>query len=1745
MIPRPSAVLRFVAPLATLATLFSGRAAAQTATVTPQVLVVVNPNRTVHVAITWCDAERTYFDKLIKLNGSDITNQFSSYFDAAGCGYPMEEQHDQYWFTDTATITLPAGVMSNSLQACVSTTVCYQGGGYELTATATYLLPVPRAAVRVVAEQQFVNAQASSSRVERFSIVNPGNAQDTFTLAVSGCSSGAIATSCSLSASQVIVAAGSSTAVTASYTASGTAGATGLLRLRATSKHDTGVKDSSWTDVTVVAAPSSGVVIIGIAPGVGDIIDRDLCVTIAVGDAAAAQCGDLRVVHSLPAVRTYNRSRAPVLLYSSQAARPRPIVLADVTLPATSPGGGSSLPDSVKACIKIGSTEYGCGQWPGSQWGSLSQRRRIAVIASDGWTTGQYLVTLEVTYKWPSGWTTGGTPTVRLYVDNRSGSSLGAGWSLAGLERVLWLDDGNTLLLLRGDGSAFRYTLNNGMYRRPGVTDQDSISEWSGKYVHYLPDGARVYLNWGGGHDSTVDRLGRVTRFHHTNYWSRLDSITIAAPGSTVRYHFRYNGSDQLDSVIAPGGRVTRVFHTGFRVDSIRDPDGNRVRFGYGTGSSQYVMTSRKDRRGNTTSFGYDSGGRLSQVTRPLSNAITLAAAETRGLTAAVHLDSAFTQLDGPRSDVSDVTRFWVNGYGAPTRIRDAMGGETRIRYDTTWPGLADLVRSSSRVTSRVWYNGRGLVTTSHVYGGLGGGDTAITSYQWHATRPLVTSIRTRQRTTDASVVFDTLGYDTDGNRTFEQRGASSARRVQYRYNATTRQLDTIIGANTDTTLLRYSGALGNMRWQRTPAGYLTLTFEDALGRDTLTLTPLDTVPRDSTWLLTGGTRTRSWYSAMDRVDSARTTSPTVSINGMTHHTDSVRIMVRNVYDADGNPTGVTRSFPWQGGTRSLSSTTYFDELNRVTGELHPGATVRSYTLDAAGNRTTITTPRGHYITVTYDALNRPTRRIVPQVSFSTLYCQLYYCYYTFPTREGSSLCIAADTSYYQYDVAGNLRRADNGWARVRRGYAPNGALTHDTLVIRNYETNASNPCGPGDRRAGGENPGASDWGHTYSMVSTYDLLGRRTRLDHPNSVDFCQYGTCQVRYLFDDTTGALARVIVDRPSQGSDTASFTYDLGGRLIRTRHLSGQSDSLGYDRDGRVVFRRDVKEESATLVRDAQGRVARQTRNYLTSTFTYGPLGALVHTDNLTLGDGLEELSTDALGNRYRQRETGVRSAFPDWDDRRKRLFYDAYSRLDSVRWDSATTPPALTGPSGLTYLASYDEAGNIWRTAGWEPYHTGTTWAVTLNNAVSYYDAEDRLTFFNRTLNLGPTSGAGGVFEEYRYDALGRRVLVRTRCTSSPSDSMCRGHVERTVWDGSQSLYEIRAAGHDSVASSYMEQDHSWTSYSWTGSTAEYSYMLGSVGYVHAGGIDQPLGVYRRGMPGQSDGHGVSPNVNGLGDYFLGTMITGSYRGQATDECTEGYDGCPLIIWPGDQITADGQFRGSASFTTWYGNLLSQRTDGSGQQYLRNRYYDPQTGRFTQQDPIGLAGGFNLYGFSFGDPINYHDPFGLDPCIAKTNAGNVVVDESIAADATSALNELAALGLEARSIHHFRGFYTQANLWALHGVGLRSVLAAHPGTGNHEAGTALDISVARDADRVAVDQVMRRHGFVVGAVSSEPWHYEHSSTSRVTGNSARRFPLIRRAQRVAGVSGDQQLQRCQVNTSDNKQAADSNHGSEKQ
>jgi RHS repeat-associated protein len=57
----------------------------------------------------------------------------------------------------------------------------------------------------------------------------------------------------------------------------------------------------------------------------------------------------------------------------------------------------------------------------------------------------------------------------------------------------------------------------------------------------------------------------------------------------------------------------------------------------------------------------------------------------------------------------------------------------------------------------------------------------------------------------------------------------------------------------------------------------------------------------------------------------------------------------------------------------------------------------------------------------------------------------------------------------------------------------------------------------------------------------------------------------------------------------------------------------------------------------------------------------------------------------------------------------------------------------------------------------------------------------------------------------------------------------------------------------------------------------------------------------------------------------------------------------------------------------------QRYDSAtGMNYNYFRDYDPSMGRYTQSDPIGLAGGISTYGYVGGNPLTRTDAFGLRP-----------------------------------------------------------------------------------------------------------------------------------------------------------------------
>jgi len=98
-----------------------------------------------------------------------------------------------------------------------------------------------------------------------------------------------------------------------------------------------------------------------------------------------------------------------------------------------------------------------------------------------------------------------------------------------------------------------------------------------------------------------------------------------------------------------------------------------------------------------------------------------------------------------------------------------------------------------------------------------------------------------------------------------------------------------------------------------------------------------------------------------------------------------------------------------------------------------------------------------------------------------------------------------------------------------------------------------------------------------------------------------------------------------------------------------------------------------------------------------------------------------------------------------------------------------------------------------------------------------------------------------------------------------------------------------------------------------------------------------------------------------------------------------------------QITAAGTTQNTTSYSPYgeattsgddQGNsteYTGRENDDTGLYFYRARYYDPEVKRFVSEDPIGLAGGINIYAYVLGNPLSYTDPDGL---MAGTAGGAV-------------------------------------------------------------------------------------------------------------------------------------------------------------
>ena len=210
------------------------------------------------------------------------------------------------------------------------------------------------------------------------------------------------------------------------------------------------------------------------------------------------------------------------------------------------------------------------------------------------------------------------------------------------------------------------------------------------------------------------------------------------------------------------------------RITAITDPDTTTVHFDY-DGTTNRVI-SRTDRTGHAVYFVYDSANRLDtlRVDMIADPAIVtrLRSAESQAALSSVPLevDSVYTVINGPRIDTT-VTKLWLNRWGAPTKVVDALGHATKlVRGNASFPALVTSDTAANGFVTQATSISHGNISTSTSVGAYGGATQRTTHYYWNPIWDEPDSVVTPRG------IVTQFGYDAStGNRIYSRPDRSRA----------------------------------------------------------------------------------------------------------------------------------------------------------------------------------------------------------------------------------------------------------------------------------------------------------------------------------------------------------------------------------------------------------------------------------------------------------------------------------------------------------------------------------------------------------------------------------------------------------------------------------------------------------------------------------------------------------------------------------------------------------------------------------------------------------------------------------------------------------------------------------------------------------------------------------------------------------------------------------------------------------
>lgn len=625
------------------------------------------------------------------------------------------------------------------------------------------------------------------------------------------------------------------------------------------------------------------------------------------------------------------------------------------------------------------------------------------------------------------------------------------------------------------------------------------------------------------------------------------------------------------------------------------------------------------------------------------------------------------------------------------------------------------------------------------------------------------------------------------------------------------------------------------------------------------------------------------------------------------------------------------------------------------------------------------------------------------------------------------------NTTTYSYNGAGNRLSATNASSSVASvAYNSNGTVSTSTSVngaVTSYGYDADKQLTTITPPTGNSLTARAYTYDAFGRVATYTSGRGITETytydaaDRLTTTAYSGTGSAggNVTYTYNTPGWQTSRV------DPSGTTTYTYDPLGRLASRVH-SGTNITVayGFDRTGNIAT-------ETTTVPGVTGK---------TTTYTYDPRNLVTR---MTLANGLlVDFTYDTAGRRTDTWQ-GTNAAHTTWDAHSQTAYngsgqvtrvWTAKASNNNDRVSDLTYNYASPGPSTNTATGGCATA---------PPANTVTDlrWSMTDNvtgQTTAYcYDTQNRLISA-----VAPAAGtAVAVDFRYTYDANGNRTQLTENGTVT--EALTHNNADQITTSG----YTYDAAGNPTTTPDLgtvtYNRDEQMTGRSFTanGQPAGSAYVYAGTNQVELIQVRIASNSGRNYIYGRTDANGLpqiaafssnlstpsASNTAYIAHDPNGTPIAlTAWTGQTHFYAEDGLGSTIALINQDGAYTADYTYdpNGDVTVTNPSGgsNILAHnpfRYAGGTYDYSSNlilfgqRWYDPATGRFTQQDALETVGDpsrSNRYEYAASNPTNYVDPTGQNAFFCGLAIANYVINNynnlNIIRDAIDAELSLYAL-----------------------------------------------------------------------------------------------------------------------------------------